>query len=208
MEHVSSVRPTGKFPEKVENIKRWSRFPGWNFRTECRVPLTFLVVCTSCRSTIGHPATYRGLRPNGTTFYRSEIPLLLPPKFPSFFRKWKAPLGHSRAWVQLVVVRSMHHIQGSSPHKSWAKSLVGRYVSVLFFKSSRILWNLVRSPLSPTRFLNYLGTWMLYRPGNRSKYFNLKSYSDLRVSTRGHVQHDKPVDGRCKFMIAVFEMLW
>ena len=115
--------------------------------------------------------------------------------------------GHSRAWVQLVVVRSMHHIQGSSPHKSWAKSLVGRYVSVLFFKSSRILWNLVRSPLSPTRFLNYLGTWMLYRPGNRSKYFNLKSYSDVRVSTRGHVQHDKPVDGRCKCMIAVFEML-
>ena len=91
MEHVSSVRPTGKFPEKVENLKRWSRFPGWNFRTECRVPLTFLVVCTSSRSTVGHPATYRGLRPNGTTFYRSEIPLLLPPKFPGFFCKWKAP---------------------------------------------------------------------------------------------------------------------
>ena len=94
MEHVSSVRPTGKFPEKVENRKRWSRFPGWNFRTECRVPLTFLVVCTSSRSTVGHPATYRGLRPNqpnGTTFYQSEIPLLLPPKFPVFFRKWKAP---------------------------------------------------------------------------------------------------------------------
>lgn len=92
MQHVSSVRPTGKFPEKVENLKRWSRFPGWNFRTECRVPLTFLVVCTSSRSTVGHPATYRGLRPNGTTFYESEIPLLLPPKFPGFFRKWKAPL--------------------------------------------------------------------------------------------------------------------
>ena len=91
MEHVSSVRPTGKFPEKVENLKRWSRFPGWNFRTECRVPLTFLVVCTSSRSTVGHPATYRGLRPNGTTFYQSEIPLLLPPIFPGFFRKWKAP---------------------------------------------------------------------------------------------------------------------
>ena len=91
MEHVSSVRPTGKFPEKVENLKRWSRFPGWNFRTECRVPLTFLAVCTSSRSTVGHPATYRGLRPNGTTFYRSEIPLLLPTKFPGFFRKWKAP---------------------------------------------------------------------------------------------------------------------
>ena len=91
MEHVLSVRPTGKFPEKVENLKRWSRFPGWNFRTECRVPFTFLVVCTSSRSTVGHRATYRGLRPNGTTFYRSEIPLLLPPKFPGFFRKWKAP---------------------------------------------------------------------------------------------------------------------
>ena len=36
-------------------------------------------------------ATYRCLRPNGTTFYQSEIPLLLPPKFPSFFPKWKAP---------------------------------------------------------------------------------------------------------------------
>ena len=34
---------------------------------------------------------YQGLRPNGTTFYQSEIPLLLPPKFPGFFRKWKAP---------------------------------------------------------------------------------------------------------------------
>ena len=34
---------------------------------------------------------YRGLRPNGTTFYQSEIPLLLPPKFPGFFPKWKAP---------------------------------------------------------------------------------------------------------------------
>ena len=76
-----------KFPEKVENLKRLARFPGWNFRTECRVPFTFLVVCTSSRSTVGHPATYRGLRPNGTTFYQSEIPLLLPPKFPGFFPK-------------------------------------------------------------------------------------------------------------------------
>ena len=98
MKHVSSARPTGKFPEKVENLKRWSRFPGWNFRTECRVPLTFLVVCTSSRSTVGHPATYRGLRPNGTTFYQSEIPLLLPPKFPGFFRKWKAPKNSALAF--------------------------------------------------------------------------------------------------------------
>ena len=48
MEHISSVLPTGKFPEKVENLKRWARFPGWNFRTESRVPFySFLVVCTS-----------------------------------------------------------------------------------------------------------------------------------------------------------------
>ena len=111
MEHVSSVHPTGKFPEKVENLKRWARFPGWNFRTECRVPFTFLVVCTSSRSTVGHPATYRGLRPNGTTFYQSEIPLLLPPKFPGFFPKWKAPYGsHVRHAQQL----------GSKPYK-WVK---------------------------------------------------------------------------------------
>ena len=90
MEHVSSVRPTGKFPEKVENLKRWARFPGWNFRTECRVPFTFLIVCTSSRSTVGH-RDVPGLRPNGTTFYQSEIPLLLPPKFQGFFPKWKAP---------------------------------------------------------------------------------------------------------------------
>ena len=103
MEHVSSVRPTGKFPEKVENLKRWSRFPGWNFRTECRVPLTFLVACTSSRSTIGHPATYRGLRPNGTTFYRSEIPLLLPTNFRVFFVNGKRPcFSHFGAVSQLA----------------------------------------------------------------------------------------------------------
>ena len=35
-----SVHPTGKFPEKGENLKGWARFPGWNFRTEFRVPFT------------------------------------------------------------------------------------------------------------------------------------------------------------------------
>ena len=35
-------------------------------------------------------ATYRGLRPNGTTFYQSEIPLLLPPKFPGFFSRMES----------------------------------------------------------------------------------------------------------------------
>ena len=37
------------------------------------------------------PRRNRGLRPNGTTFYQTEIPLLLPPKFPGFFPKWRAP---------------------------------------------------------------------------------------------------------------------
>ena len=102
MEQVSSARPTGKFPEKVENRKRWSRFLGWNFRTECRVPLTFLVVCTSSRSTVEHPATYRGVRPNGTTFYRSEIPLLLPPKFPFFFVNGKRPQRRVKFFLQIA----------------------------------------------------------------------------------------------------------
>ena len=69
-EHVSSVHPTGKFPEKVENLKRWSRFPGWNFRTECRVPFTFLVVCTSSRSTVGHRDV-----PGFTTKWNNFLPI-------------------------------------------------------------------------------------------------------------------------------------
>ena len=91
MEHVSSVRPSGKFPEKVENLKRWSRFPGWNFRTGCRVPFSFLVVCTSSRSTLGHRHV-----PGFMTKWNNFLPIgnstLLPPKFPGFFPKWKAPL--------------------------------------------------------------------------------------------------------------------
>ena len=70
MEHVSSVRPTGKFSEKVENLKRWSRFPGWNFQTEFRVPFTFLVVCTSSRSTVGHRHV-----PGFTTKWNNFLPI-------------------------------------------------------------------------------------------------------------------------------------
>ena len=90
MEHVSSARPTGKFPEKVENLKRWARFPGWNFWTECRVPFTFLVVCISSRSTVGHRHV-PGFTTKCNNFLPIGIPLLLPPKFPGFFPKWKAP---------------------------------------------------------------------------------------------------------------------
>ena len=59
-----------KIPEKVENLKRWSRFPGWNFRTESRVPFTFLVVCTSSRSTVGHRHV-----PGFTTKWNNFLPI-------------------------------------------------------------------------------------------------------------------------------------
>ena len=52
MENVSSVCPTGKFPEKVENLKRQARFSGWNIPNGiARSIYTFLVVYTSSRST-------------------------------------------------------------------------------------------------------------------------------------------------------------
>ena len=43
-----------KIPRKSGKSKKVVPFPGWNFRTESRVPFTFLVVCTSSRSTVGH----------------------------------------------------------------------------------------------------------------------------------------------------------
>ena len=91
MEQVSSLHgPTGKFPEKVENLKRWARFPGWNFRTECRVPFTFPVVCTSSRSTVGHRDV-----PGFTTKWNNFLPIgnstFAPTEISGFFPKWKAP---------------------------------------------------------------------------------------------------------------------
>ena len=89
MEHVSSVRPTGKFPGKLENLKKWAHFPGWNFQ---RNFMLHLHVSRSLyqfqgprQENLSGTATYRGSRPNGTTFYQSEIPRWLPPKFPGFF---------------------------------------------------------------------------------------------------------------------------
>ena len=86
MEHVSSVRPTGKFSGKVENLKRYARFLGWNVLNGFRVPFTpfsyfyisFPTVTNSaailvCRRVTGS-APYRDLRSNGTTCYLSEIP--------------------------------------------------------------------------------------------------------------------------------------
>ena len=94
MEHVSSAHPTGKFPEKVKNLKGWARFPGWNFRTECRV----LVVCTSSRSTVGHRDV-----PGFTTKWNNFLPIgnstFAPNEISGFFPKWKGPL-FSLALVQ------------------------------------------------------------------------------------------------------------
>ena len=52
MENDSLVRPTGKFPEKGELLKRYSRFPGWNVPNGflCSIT-TILVFHTSSRST-------------------------------------------------------------------------------------------------------------------------------------------------------------
>ena len=59
-----------KIPRKSGKSKRWSRFPGWNFRTECRVPFMFLVVCTSSRSTVGHRHV-----PGFTTKWNNFLPI-------------------------------------------------------------------------------------------------------------------------------------
>ena len=79
-----------KIPRKSWNLKRWSRFPGWNFRTECRVPFTFLVVCTSSRSTVGHRHV-----PGFTTKWNNFLPVgnstFATTEISWFFPKWKAP---------------------------------------------------------------------------------------------------------------------
>ena len=93
MEHVSSVRPTGKFSEKVENLERWSRFPGWNFRTECRVPFTFLVVCTSSRSTVGHRYVSGVYDQMEQLFTNRKFHFCYHRNFRGFFLNGKRPLG-------------------------------------------------------------------------------------------------------------------
>ena len=100
--NVSSVLPTGKFPEKVENLKREDRFPVGTFRAEFLVPFTSFswfipvsIVTDAAAILVSHQvmgsAPYRGLRSNGTSFYLSENPFLLPPNFPDFLPKWKVP---------------------------------------------------------------------------------------------------------------------
>ena len=80
-----------KIPRKSGKSKKVGPFSRLEFpnRILCSI-YTFLAVCTSSRSIIwSGTVTYRGLRPNGTTFYQSEISPLLPPKFPEIQRKLK-----------------------------------------------------------------------------------------------------------------------
>ena len=91
MEIVLSARPTGKFPEKVENLKKVGPFSRLEFPNgmSCSIYLS--------RSLYQFQVHGRASRRTGVydqmeqPFYQSEIPLLLPPRFPGFFPKWKAP---------------------------------------------------------------------------------------------------------------------
>ena len=97
MENVSLVRPAGKFPEKVENIKGWAVFPVGTFRTEFRVPLfyTFLVLYTSFNcyqlgSHLGVPSgNGLGAVPGFTIKWDNFLPIgksiFVPPEIPGFF---------------------------------------------------------------------------------------------------------------------------
>ena len=109
MEHVSSVRPTGKFPEKVENLKRWARFPGWNFPNgiSCSI-YTFLVLYTSfnCYQLGSHLSVPSG---NGLsavpemeqlfTYRNSKKSIFVPTEISRFFTLMESALSlSSLAW--------------------------------------------------------------------------------------------------------------
>ena len=108
MEHVSSVHPTGKFPEKVENLKRWARFPGWNFRTECRVPFTFLVVCTSSRSTVGHRDVTGVYGQMEQLFTNRKFHFCSHRNFRVFFLNGKRPEFFESTWRRTVVCAAIN----------------------------------------------------------------------------------------------------
>ena len=68
----------------MENLKRSARFPGWNFRTECRVPCLYQF-------------QVRGRAPRRTGVYDQMEQLFTKKKFhfcshriSGFFPKWKA----------------------------------------------------------------------------------------------------------------------
>ena len=80
-----------KIPRKSGKSKKVGPFSRLEFPNGMSCPIYVSRSLYQFQARLG-TATYRGLRPNGTTFYQSEIPLLLPPKFPGFFPKWKAPI--------------------------------------------------------------------------------------------------------------------
>ena len=79
-----------KIPRKSGKSKKVGPFSRLEFPNGMSCPIYVSRSLYQFQARLG-TATYRGLRPNGTTFYQSEIPLLLPSKFPGFFPKWKAP---------------------------------------------------------------------------------------------------------------------
>ena len=74
--------PTGKFPEKVENLKRWARFPGWNFRTEFRVPFTrfswFVPVSGPRQENLSRPVSKSKWLPSSSCINARFVFLLAP----------------------------------------------------------------------------------------------------------------------------------
>ena len=79
-----------KIPRKSGKSKKVGPFSRLeNFRTEFHVPFTRFSQFVPVPGPWSGTVTYRGLRPNGTTFYQSEISCLLPPKFPEIQRKLK-----------------------------------------------------------------------------------------------------------------------
>ena len=90
-----------KIPRKSGKSKKVGPFPRLKFPNgiSCSI-YTFLVDCTSSRSTARKSVAHRdvpGFTTNETTFYQSEIALLLPPKFPVSFLNGKRPysmIGH------------------------------------------------------------------------------------------------------------------
>ena len=140
MEHVSSVRPTGKFPEKLENLKRWSRFPGWNFRTECRVPFTFLVVCTSSRSTVKHRHV-----PGFTTKWNNFLPIgnstFAPTEISVFFF-----VNGKRPWCQKTLQthrkgRPSGKLTWYEPHSDHLEYLTRQHITKIHPPKHRTIWD-------------------------------------------------------------------
>ena len=107
MENVSLVRPAGKFPEKMENLKKDGPFSRlelsernfvFHYFTRFSYFIPVSIVTNSAAILVSHRVTgsapFRGLRSNGTTFYLSENPFLFHLKFPDFSPEWKALTLH------------------------------------------------------------------------------------------------------------------